>query len=394
MKPTLKLDIAEPINSELNGLPTSVWKSSNTTFFDPNIQGGQIVSEIEKRLLSHGHSHDSIKRRVFGVANTGLSLSYAVKNKKLSGTYACDSESFPNQFDVIVGNPTYGKFDHLHTFNECFNLLKPNGVLIILHPATQFLNTRKSDRRILVVDRTREIVQKYNTKITLVDGNKIFGTSMDSYFTPLSVTRVVKKLDNTIVVNHKYFNPTNEYTETLASLHSLYVHADPRIRSIRKKVLAKMENSIDDHMYRNGAKGKWYLNTNVVTGHKPKNGKSSGDFFSLVHKTYESNIDSLISREPNSHRRKDRNGSMSHSSKTHARNCAFYLMTKFSRVCVSFVKINGDLAYGELSEVPYMNFDRKWTDEMLFDYFGLTKRERKFINEFIVDWYERDVCDG
>ena len=35
-----------------------------------------------------------------------------------------------------------------------------------------------------------------------------------------------------------------------------------------------------------------------------------------------------------------------------------------------------------------MDFSQKWTDEKLFDEFGLTQEERNFIKEYIPNWYE------
>ena len=54
----IKFEITPLVNKMLDQLPSEVWTSTTTTFFDPAIAGGQFVREIERRLLEAGHSRD------------------------------------------------------------------------------------------------------------------------------------------------------------------------------------------------------------------------------------------------------------------------------------------------------------------------------------------------
>lgn len=104
----------EPLVAEmLNQLPTDVWTSSTTTFFDPAIGGGQFVRAIEQRLRAAGHSDANIRSRVFGYEESNLHIRFAVNKYKLVGQYTCkgytdflDSD-VTTKFDIVVSNPPY-----------------------------------------------------------------------------------------------------------------------------------------------------------------------------------------------------------------------------------------------------------------------------------------------
>ena len=78
---------------------------------DPAIGGGQFVKEIQKRLLSHGHSVDNIRKRIFGVELLPHRLTYAVNKSKLIGHLSVGdflNQDFGNmKFDVVIGNPPF-----------------------------------------------------------------------------------------------------------------------------------------------------------------------------------------------------------------------------------------------------------------------------------------------
>jgi len=83
----LKFEIAPLVNEILDRLPAEVWTRPDTTFFDPSMGGGQFIVEICKRLQTAGHSAENIESRVFGLADSRLSLNF-VKNKyKVRGQF-------------------------------------------------------------------------------------------------------------------------------------------------------------------------------------------------------------------------------------------------------------------------------------------------------------------
>lgn len=109
----MKFDINDWVIRTLDQLPTQVWTSDSTTFFDPAIGGGQFVKEIERRLKEVGHSSDNIRKRVFGFENNLLKVKSTVNKHALLGQYVV--KPYDKFFEmerlmqdmIIVGNPPY-----------------------------------------------------------------------------------------------------------------------------------------------------------------------------------------------------------------------------------------------------------------------------------------------
>lgn len=114
----IKFEIDAVVNQILDHLPTDVWTSDRTTFFDPALGGGQFVQAIEQRLRLQGHSDANIRRRVMGFEESELHIRYAVNKQGLVGQYHRKPyDKFLElennmKFDVIVGNPPFQKSDN------------------------------------------------------------------------------------------------------------------------------------------------------------------------------------------------------------------------------------------------------------------------------------------
>jgi site-specific DNA-methyltransferase (adenine-specific) len=74
--------------------------------------------------------------------------------------------------------------------------------------------------------------------------------------------------------------------------------------------------------------------------------------------------------------------------KAQAKNFANYLTTKFVRFLVLQRKATQDVRPEVFRFVPMLDMSRAWTDEDLYEHFGLTKKERAYIEESI---HPRDV---
>ena len=71
------------------------------------------------------------------------------------------------------------------------------------------------------------------------------------------------------------------------------------------------------------------------------------------------------------------------SSENEATNLQSYTKTRFFRFLVSLRKITQDLLRSTYSWVPQQTWDRKWTDEMLYEKYGLTEDQIAFIESMI-----------
>lgn len=72
--------------------------------------------------------------------------------------------------------------------------------------------------------------------------------------------------------------------------------------------------------------------------------------------------------------------------KTDAQRAISYLKTDFARYLLGLRKITQDIPPDRWNWVPLIDTDREWTDEMLFDFFKLTPKERKHIQKKVEDW--------
>jgi hypothetical protein len=285
--------------------------------------------------------------------------------------------------DFIVINPPYKGGLHIEIFNKAFEELNDGGTLICLHPSTPFIN-RKPTKDDGKTQKIKEIVSKYKTRLTLVDGNKMFDAG---FFTPLSITRVQKVLDEKIEVVYSHIDSNNKKVKVYDKLDDIFIHGDDIVLKIRDRIFSKMDKSLEDFNGRTDSSKKYnfYIKTTSILGNIPKNGKLNPDFFCLIYKSDENNFDKLLND-------KFENGYnyIGCDDKKNAVNMFEYFKTKFVRFSISIYKLNQNLHRGELMAVPYMDFSQEWTDEKLFEHFGLEIEERNFINNYIQNWYERD----
>jgi hypothetical protein len=298
------------------------------------------------------------------------------------------SNTIKTNKDFIIINPPYKRGKHLEILLEAFNQLNDGGTLICLHPSTPFIN-RKPTKDDGKTKRIKEIVSQYKTRLTLVDGNKIFNAG---FFTPLSITRVEKVLDEKIEVVYSHIDSNNKEVKVYDKLEDIFIHGNDIVIGIYNKIIPNIKKSLEDMLYRKNNISQKYIRLARISGHPPKPGEKmiNPDFFQLIYKANEKDLDSIITDSPVG-KRADGNqfNELVIKDTDKVEYIHSYLMGKFSRFCLSLYKNSANIL-SDLGAVPYMDFSQEWTDEKLFDHFELTQEERHFINTYIPNWYERD----
>ena len=290
------------------------------------------------------------------------------------------------KFDCVIMNPPYKI--HVDVFNKGFDYLKDNGTLICIHPSTPFVN-RKNTKNYDNEKQIKNIVSDYDSRLTFVDGNKIFNDA--GFFTPLSVTRVNKVKNKKLEVVYTWLDESQTEIKKYNSLDDIYIHGNDIVLGIRDKIFSKVQTKIWDKVSRRDSFGRYYVKINTICGNTPKKNKINPDFFCLIYKSDEYNKKSLVVPHESLPTKVGDKNYISVGSIEEGNNCFDYLLTKFSRFCLSLYKINSQLSRGELMSVPYMDFTQKWNDEKLFKYFEFNQDEINFINDYIEDWYEQDI---
>jgi hypothetical protein len=401
------------VNEMLDKLPSEVWVNPNLKWLDPCNGVGTFPSVVVERLMvglkdvivDDCERYRHIIEKMIYVCEIQpknmelflcafdreddheLNIYYGSFLDKKFDEYMLNDWGV-DKFDIVLGNPPYKNGTHHKFIVKGFNLLNEGGISLVVHPSTLLLS-RKEVRKNNIELEFLNIITEYKTDLTLKDCSFYFeGVDL---MVPLSITSIVKSLNDSIKITYDYFKHKEPKTENVTSLESVYLHCDDRAYSIKQKVFNKMgTNSLENNLFRNGKVSSYYLVVNTLIGGELKNGKIGGGFFCLLNKCYENEIEQFISTIGISVNEKVHTNQIGLNSHQECVNTANTLMTKFMRFCVSLYKLSGYLTRGELKSVPFMDATIEWTDEMLYEYFELTNQEIKFINTFIEDWYKRD----
>ena len=380
----MKFEIEPLVAEMLDQLPSSVWSSKTSTFFDPAIGGGQFVRAIEQRLRSAGHSDANIRSRVMGFEESDLHIRFAVNKYKLVGQYTRKPyDKFfeldnTMKFDVVVGNPPFkngnetgGKSSLWRKIvAKAWTIVKDNGTLIMIAP--QFPNSANDLGHIFTENQTNTVWTKISHHFP----------GVGSSFFAWSVTKT-PKITDTLFIND---NIRLDVTSTA-------LPNDLRSISVLQKVLANpkfecksspeyLHTSVadgkdDDHLFSKPTKKHTYIirrtsgdNYQMYGAVKPTDydlPKVVMTFSGNPHYKYHSNKDPIGTI-------KFQSGHILVKNATEGNNLIKLYESALYRYIQSQMSAGG-MRGKNFYELPKMDITRTWTDKELFDQFGLTEEE-------------------
>lgn len=404
----IKFEIEPLVEEILDQLPSNVWTSKSTTFFDPAIGGGQFVHAIEHRLRTYGHSDDNIHKRVFGFEDSELHIRYAVNKHNLVGQYVKKSyEQFfelddTMKFDVVLGNPPYqsgndSKGNKLWPkfIFKTTELTKDNGYTCLVSPTgwssggTNIPGGRGVIKDIFAEYQVKNInvngiTKKYFPQISIEIGYIIINKSPVTSATPMYLEDGVTNVDFTKVdflsprlnkidisiVNKVFFN--NHVAFDVTSFD----------RSIKRGSIVESTKQTDEFDFPHWVLGGTSANNAAITWLNFENSpklKFPKVVFNIGNRYWQPyydltgiNVAAQGFAIPLTGKEKPTNLKSVFESKLFS-----YISWWYQLQMKGFMKTNIVKAY------PKLDLMHKWTDIEIYDYFDLSKEERDHIESVL-----------
>lgn len=143
-------------NSDLE----KILSNPDSVYLDPDMGGGQFLSEIIRDQRDRGFSDENISKRIFGFSSDVLAMNYAIRKENLIGNFeildfislevrnnklffTIKDKQYLMDFDIILGNPPYQPESKKSTIKlwhrfirKSRNILKENGYLCFIVPSS------------------------------------------------------------------------------------------------------------------------------------------------------------------------------------------------------------------------------------------------------------------
>jgi hypothetical protein len=136
----------ELVKEMLDKIPTSVWENPTSTFLDPCMGKGTFLIDILRRLTTiYGYSVEDAMSRIYGYDVRVKYINY-LKRGGFKNVFHKDflNEKFSMKFDVVLGNPPYGKDNGASNSTTLWDkfifkgveLLNKGGYISMVHPGS------------------------------------------------------------------------------------------------------------------------------------------------------------------------------------------------------------------------------------------------------------------
>lgn len=371
----LKFELDELANEMLDQLPEELFRSKTTTFLDPYMGGGQFVKEIEARLRRYGHSDKNISQRVFGVESSELRVNYAVNKYGLVGQYfVCENYLEYDEkmkFDVVIGNPPYLKGGWRKFVTKMMGL--SSRIVASVNPdptanSSSYANSFKDELLTAGVQVKKDCTDAFPTVNSgklcyfVADRNQEPNTDalVDKSTVGVIVTKVLgKKVDDGAFfarVGHATFKKEQSDQRTNNLTEAVIVSMTKEgmvVRYMNSKDLPR--KPVEDR-----CKGRFLVMNRFF-------GKNNPDPIAVVARIedYRPSLNVIIFKMEK---------------KETVKNFRSVYGSKLYREVINYMRQGGfDIQTTYLNQLPRLDLTRTWTDEELYEHFGLTQEEIDYI---------------
>lgn len=353
--------------------------TDNTNFtkhyIDPACGKGSMLLAKIKRLIENGCSVKKAVSLIHGVDIEQSQVDHARINIQRATGYRPDIEcdnslirKFDMEFDGFIVNPPYKGQAMLHQqfFNLGVDLVKENGQVVCLQPATVYFNkkeeTDKHSQKMRNNINRHEVVTEMvkpdifeNAKnrndisiTTLTKRNADSEIKRISYRSGITYQNLKLEDVNRTEIEPKLYRSIVKKYKALVSKNGCIYDITSKEKAVSKAQLASMRG--------NGGGDDWY--TFIPSNKKYWTTESKEGEWGVV---------------ANSHQE--------------ALNIYNYFTTNFARFGLSIYKFSADMHGGAMNGVPIVDFSKTYNNEELYDMLDLKQEERDAINNALPDYH-------
>ena len=271
------------------------------------------------------------------------------------------------KFDVVVCNPPYKGQAQLHQqfFNKAVELLKDNGRLAFIQPATIYYNKKEETQK--HSQTVRDNIKKYKTSVEFIHP-KIFENA--NVFNDLAITHLVKTPSADEIESVTYTSGTQYTNVRLEDVTKTEMEPNMYASIVKKyKAFVAQHGSLLD------------VTTHDATVKKARITAQRGNV----------GCDDVYTFMPAPKKYWINHGDFGVPAKSDVmvENIYNYFTSNFARFGLAIYKFAGDLHGGAMGCVPLVPFNKKYTDDELYDMIGLNTNQREAIANCLPDYYDR-----
>jgi hypothetical protein len=293
---------------------------------------------------------------------------------------------WPEKFDVVILNPPFSK--DLHFLKKSISL--SDGIVLSVQPSS-FLIDKKGKSKIY--KETKKIIKDKIKSLIFFNGNGIFDIGL---YVPCSI--ILTDKNNTeshfSFVDLQTGKKSEIKKEDLDSI-SIFGYSLPFISFSGKiKNFLESNKSLQDFSNlkkgnRNLSKDCYYVEFTHFSGRGHR-----GNHLLISDPILKDDFFTFISRNQLEVKKGKSGDSLKYKiwfefeTREEGENFLNYLISNFSRACLSTTKVHQNLENGDLRSVPWINFKEKWNDEFFYKFLGLEKNEIEFVKSGIPTYYK------